>query len=201
MVVRSDAEARALIEPARRTGSALPALGLLGGDLCRTLGGLGDEADLRSAEAMSFPIDLGVAELDGERHWFVAHVIARRSWWRGRAVAAMNAQWLGDWDLGPRAHPDDGLLDVTDGVLPRGRPAQGPPAPPHGHPPAPSGAGDEPACATSPWRSIRPSTSGSTAPGSSRTRRLRLGVEPDALLVVDLTHGERAQSGLSRTLP
>ena len=28
------------------------------------------------------------------------------SWWRGRIVAAMNAEWLGEWDLGPRAHPE-----------------------------------------------------------------------------------------------
>jgi diacylglycerol kinase family enzyme len=32
----------------------------------------------------------------------------------------MNAQWLGEWDLGPRAHPGDALLDVTDGTLPLG---------------------------------------------------------------------------------
>ncbi len=32
----------------------------------------------------------------------------------------MNAQWLGDWDLGPRAHPGDARLDVTDGRLPLG---------------------------------------------------------------------------------
>jgi diacylglycerol kinase family enzyme len=30
----------------------------------------------------------------------------------------MNAQWLGDWDLGLKAHPGDGLLDVTDANLP-----------------------------------------------------------------------------------
>ena len=29
----------------------------------------------------------------------------------------MNAEWLGDLDLGPRAHPGDGLLDVTEGSL------------------------------------------------------------------------------------
>jgi diacylglycerol kinase family enzyme len=29
----------------------------------------------------------------------------------------MNAEWLGAWDLGPRSHPNDGLLDVTDGSL------------------------------------------------------------------------------------
>jgi diacylglycerol kinase family enzyme len=29
----------------------------------------------------------------------------------------MNAEWLGDWRLGPRAHPGDGLLDLTEGQL------------------------------------------------------------------------------------
>jgi diacylglycerol kinase family enzyme len=30
----------------------------------------------------------------------------------------MNAQWLGHWNLGPRAHPGDGLLDTYDARLP-----------------------------------------------------------------------------------
>lgn len=119
-IVHTDAEARAVVSRARRSGAPVPTLGLLGGDLCRTLGGPGDERRLWSDDAMTFPCDLGVAEVDGERHWFVAHAIARRSWWQGRAVAAMNAQWLGSWDLGPRSHPNDGLLDITDGSMPMG---------------------------------------------------------------------------------
>ena len=118
VVVRSDAEARAVVTDARRAGEPVPPLGLLGGDLCRTLGGLGDEARLRSADAMTFPIDLGEALLDGRLHFFVAHLAARRGWWRGRALVAMNAQWLGPWNLGPRAHPNDGLLDVYDARVP-----------------------------------------------------------------------------------
>jgi hypothetical protein len=30
----------------------------------------------------------------------------------------MNCGWVGDWYRGPRAHPNDGLLDVTTGELP-----------------------------------------------------------------------------------
>jgi hypothetical protein len=26
----------------------------------------------------------------------------------------MNAEWMGEWDVAPRAHPGDGLLDVLD---------------------------------------------------------------------------------------
>jgi diacylglycerol kinase family enzyme len=69
---------------------------------------------------MTFAVDLGSVLVDGRIHWFVSHLIARRSWWRGRIIAAMNAQWLGPWDLGPRAHPNDGLLDFSDADLPFG---------------------------------------------------------------------------------
>jgi hypothetical protein len=114
VVVSGDAEARAVVTAARRAGDPLPPLGLLGGDLCRTLGGRGDEGRLRSDAGVRVPVDLGSVLVDGRQHWFVAHLVARRGWWRGRIVAAMNAEFLGPWDAAPRAHPDDGLLDVFD---------------------------------------------------------------------------------------
>lgn len=122
VVVRSDAEAREAVEDARRHGRPYPALGLLGGDLCRTLGGGGDEGRLRSERATTFAVDLGQALVDGSMHLFVAHLVARSRSWR-RAVVAMNAQWYSTrgsapgWNLGPRAHPGDGLLDVYDARL------------------------------------------------------------------------------------
>jgi hypothetical protein len=124
VVVRSDAEARAVVTRARRAGQRPPPLGLLGGDLCRTLGGgdhARDEARLHSPAAATVRCDLGSALIDGRLHWFVAHAVLRRSWWRGRVVAVMNAQWHGTWDVAPRAHPGDGLLDVLDGDLPLGQ--------------------------------------------------------------------------------
>ncbi|HEX2274824.1 MAG TPA: hypothetical protein VHG90_13195 [Acidimicrobiales bacterium] len=117
VVVRSDAEAREVVERARREKRPLPTLGLLGGDLCRTLGGgrggRGDEERLRSAGGVCFPVDLGEVLLDGRIRLFVAHLVARSRLWT-RAFVAMNAQFLGDWNLGPRAHPGDGLLDTYD---------------------------------------------------------------------------------------
>ncbi len=109
VVVGSDAEARAVLMQARAERRPFPALGLLGGDLCRTLGGGGGT----ELQGVRFTIDLGEALLDGRLHLFVAHLVARsRSW--GRAFVAMNAQSLGRWNLGPRAHPNDGLLDTYD---------------------------------------------------------------------------------------
>lgn len=102
-----------MLEEARRSGLPFPPLGLVGGDLCRTLAGPRDEERLRSERAMSFPVDLGQVLVDGRLHLFVAHLVARSRWWT-RAAVAMNAQWVGEWNLGPRAHPDDGLLDTYD---------------------------------------------------------------------------------------
>jgi hypothetical protein len=120
VIVHGDAEAREIVERCRRAGEPIPPLGLLGGDLCRTLGGRGDEARLRSPEATRLPVDLGAVLLDGRLHWFVAHLIARRGWWSGRIVAAMNAEYLGPWDVAPRSHPNDGRLDTLDADLPFG---------------------------------------------------------------------------------
>ncbi len=123
VVVASDAEARQAVEAARRERRPPPALGLLGGDLYRTLGGSdgakrqGDgEARLRSDGGVVFPVDLGEVLIDGRLHLFVAHLVARSRLWT-RAFVAMNAQWLGAWNLGPRAHPGDGLVDTYDAHL------------------------------------------------------------------------------------
>lgn len=117
VVVHGDAEAAAVLDEARHAGQTLPMLGLLGGDLCRTMGGSGSAARLQGPDARRYPVDLGVAVADGVEHLFVAHVLVRRPLWRGRVLAAMNAQFIGSWDLGPRSHPNDGRLDVTDASL------------------------------------------------------------------------------------
>lgn len=117
VVVASDAEARRLVEEARARRQPLPILGLVGGDLFRTLGGgEGDPARLHSDDAMTFRVDLGEVLVDGRMHLFVAHLVAHSPLWR-RSCVAMNAQWRGRWDLGPRSHPNDGLLDVYEARL------------------------------------------------------------------------------------
>jgi hypothetical protein len=113
-LVRTDGEARRLVEPARRAGAVLPVLGLLGGDLARSVGATGDVERLHDGRGVVLPVDLVSALLDGRQHWFVAHLMARRTWWRGRIVAVMNAQWHGPLDVAPRAHPNDGRVDVLD---------------------------------------------------------------------------------------
>jgi diacylglycerol kinase family enzyme len=91
--------------------------GLHGGDLHRTLGAPSPERR-HTADAMRLPIDVARVVLDGETDCFVAHLVAGRGpWFRCRTVMVMNAAFVGEANLGPRAHPGDGLLDVIDGRL------------------------------------------------------------------------------------
>lgn len=71
-----------------------------------------------ASEQHRYPFDLAFASLDGGPALpFVAHLVARRRLWTGEFAIVMNVGWLGSWYLGPRAHPNDGLLDVTVGRL------------------------------------------------------------------------------------
>lgn len=113
----SDRAAADVIAAARRANSAIPRIGLTGGDLHRTLGG-SDRSALESApEATHVTVDLGEALLDGKLHWFVAHLVARKAWLRGRILIAANAAFIGSWNIAPRAHPGDGRLDLLDADL------------------------------------------------------------------------------------
>lgn len=182
VVVGSDAEGAALLAG----GAPYPAVGLLAGDLARTLGGRGGPAARLRDDGVAVAVDVGVVRLDGGPPVrFLAHCVARRGWWRGPVLAAMNAQFLGAWDVAPRAHPGDGRLDVVSV-------------------PAAFGAGDR-------WKARGRLPSGTHLPHPSITQRrvadevvdldratpvrldgvvvgearsLALTVEPDALLVV-----------------
>jgi hypothetical protein len=113
VIVRSDRELFELVNTRRAQGQGVPPIGLLGGDLCRALGGTGEEARF-AGDVPILPVDLLRLEVGARTTWAAAHVIARR-WrgWRGEAVAVMNAQYAGRADVAPRAHPGDGLADVV----------------------------------------------------------------------------------------
>lgn len=110
--------ARTDAELARLVGEGHRIVLLEGGDLHRTLGSP-SAARLSTGEARAFDIDLGQLILDGGRPViFAAHLVAGSArWWSRRTVVVMNAAFIGDANLGPRAHPGDGLLDITDGRL------------------------------------------------------------------------------------
>lgn len=88
-------------------------LGLRGGDLARTLGAAGPIGrDLRAGTTVT--VDVLKVTLGASCHWGVAHAVVRQRWAAGPVTAVMNAQWFRGWNLGPRAHPNDGLLDIYE---------------------------------------------------------------------------------------
>ena len=104
VVAASDAELAQLVG----TGTMAP-LAVAAGDLRRTLGDGPDGPTMHRV-----PLDVLRVVADGVALCAVAHVVARRSWWRGRLVGVFNAEHLGRWDVAPRAHPNDGRADVLD---------------------------------------------------------------------------------------
>lgn len=103
-IADSDAAARDLVLRGSRT------FGVRSGDLARTMGG--SMPGRFDGPVVRAPVDLLQVRADGEDTVAVAHVVVRRRWWRGAVVLAMNAQFLGPFDVAPRSHPNDGRVDV-----------------------------------------------------------------------------------------
>ena len=181
-VVRSDRELRAAVEAHAGPGS--PIVGLAGGDLHATVGGPGARSRLAVGGTMHLPIDVARVELDGEHHRFVAHLVGHRGWWWGPVLIVANAQYVGPWNVAPRAHPGDGLLDallvermsVRDRLGARRRARTG------SHVPHPSisvrrrGAHE--------WTFDRPLRIRLDGEDVGRARHIAVEVEPDAAIVV-----------------
>src|SRR6476620_3798113 len=85
------------------------AFGLTGGDLFRSLG-----APVGRETMQHLPLDVLQVRIDDNDVLAVAHVVARRGWYRGPLLAVMNCGYIGDWNVAPRAHPNDGRVDVVE---------------------------------------------------------------------------------------
>lgn len=170
-----------MVTEARRAAQPVPALGLLAGDLARSVGAPGDLDRLRSDQAQEVPVDLGSVLIDGKLHWFVAHLVARNRWWSGRFFVAMNAEYLGPWKMAPRGHPNDGRLDTLEGRLSLDDRVKARSRLPHG------GHVPHPDIATRSVRAVqvefdRPTPVYLDGEAVGRARNLSVRIEPDALL-------------------
>lgn len=92
------------------------------GDVFRTVG---SRPVTGRSELLALPIDLVRVVLDdGAPVSAVAHVLARRPWWAGgwwcgSALAVMNAEFVRNFDVAPRGHPNDGRVETfsVDGEM------------------------------------------------------------------------------------
>jgi len=91
-----------------------PAIGVLAGDLHRTISSSPDPGHyVVGAPVTIVPVDTVRVCIDGATRIAASHVVARRSWWFGEVLVVANAQFVGAWDVAPRSHPNDGWLDVS----------------------------------------------------------------------------------------
>lgn len=152
-----------------------------GGDLLTTLGGRTGSTE---PTGRAYPVDILRVTFDDDPDRVAgAHVVMRGPWWSGECAVAMNAAWLGSWYLGPRSHPNDGLVDVTVGrlgwqqrAMARRRARTGTHLP---HP-------DLRTARTAQWEHTFPAPTPAWVDGQrlGRIRRVRIEVVPDAGVVV-----------------
>ena len=110
---------RAVVQ-ALRDGAGRP-VEVTRGDLARTLGvtRIGGGQPTRHT-LNELPIDLVEVRLDGSDPIVAcAHVLARSPWYRGHwlrgpLLAVMNTEFVGEWDIAPRGHPNDGRVEVFE---------------------------------------------------------------------------------------
>ena len=114
--------ARSDREIGEHLGNGISTMRLSGGDMFATLGGSTSESLTPSLE---LPIDVMQISFKQSRdsesktlvassHCVLREINARGGWLRGDAVAVMNAQYLGEWDVAPRGHPNDGRVEVLE---------------------------------------------------------------------------------------
>lgn len=174
VVAGSDRELAALVAADRERPLAVRA-----GDLARTVAATTDVESRATLQRVD--IDVLHVVADGDELLAVAHVIARRRWWRGPIVGAFNAQFLGEWDVAPRGHPNDGradIVEVSPTMSPRARWAARRRLPSGTHVPHPDIAASQ--RATAEWDLTSPLDLYVDGRRHGRVRTLRVTVEPDA---------------------
>lgn len=112
VVAADDREVGRIVHDALGAGREVPPVGLLGGDLMRAVGGTGDRSRF-GGEVAILPIDLLRVQTDDRVGWGCSQVVVRGRGWGGEVLMVMNGQYLGAWDVAPRAHPGDGRADIV----------------------------------------------------------------------------------------
>ena len=109
-------------ELAAHVGEGQKNVVVTGGDMWRTIGA--DSRVVVSGESATYlPIDVMKVEFQLEDQSIVSKIAVsnivvrptnfRGGWLRGSLTVVANAQFLGQWDVAPRGHPNDGRVEVT----------------------------------------------------------------------------------------
>lgn len=112
----SDAEVAKIATHYQSNHLAMPYVHLTGGSMALSLG---YPRTLSDTEVRELPIDLlrvRYTTTDKTQHTTMAtnSVVMRHRWWLGKIVAITNGGYFGNWEIAPRAHPNDGVFDIVE---------------------------------------------------------------------------------------
>jgi hypothetical protein len=97
---------------ARAIGRGATHVQLLSGDLLRALGPVGQQTRLAPGQpSLQLPCDVMRVSINEDESFAAVGSVIIGSHWRPRAWLATGG-FLGDLNVAPRAHPNDGILDV-----------------------------------------------------------------------------------------
>ncbi len=176
----------AAVTAALTDGTGLP-VAVAGGDLHRTIGARDPRG---AAQLLELPIDLLQVTLDDQparyacAHVLVQSPLSRGGWWRGDVVMVMNAEFVGEWHVVARGHPNDGRAEVCSwgadfGFRPRWAARRRLPRNEHvPHPRIVTGS-----IRTQVWEFGQPMRVSVDGADAGRARRIAVVVEPDAAIV------------------
>ena len=114
--------ARSDHEIGEHLGDGITTIGVRGGDMFATLGG---STSGSLPPTLELPIDVMRISYKHSRdselktrvassHCVLRSRNGRGGWFWGNAVAVMNAQYFGEWDVAPRGHPNDGRVEILE---------------------------------------------------------------------------------------
>ena len=97
--------------------SSLPnqSIAILNSNIARSLGMNGSDLSVEKMLKTSFDaIEVKISDCDGQisREIFLGNALIRNSWRRGAITGVFNTSFIAGRDWAPRAHPNDGKLDV-----------------------------------------------------------------------------------------
>ncbi len=115
LVFKNDAQANDCLTKQFKSSLANQSIAILKSNVARSLGLDGSNFSSETMLRTSFDvIEVEISSHDGatSRRCFLGNALIRDSWRRGAITGIFNASFIAGRDWAPRAHPNDGKLDV-----------------------------------------------------------------------------------------
>ena len=117
-LVADDSKAEEFLDEHLPNASQPIELAILKSEVARALGITGPKVENNEMLRTEFDVVEATFKLANHdnllRRYFLGHAFIRTSWFRGKCVGVLNSSFVGHRDWAPRAHPNDGKIDVVE---------------------------------------------------------------------------------------